>query len=245
MKKNSLLKKISLLILSATIFAGGLTSIPAYAHSLEDKLSLIQQVHADLDEEALYALVTEYAHAEDLSFEDSLDAFYQEAKIQMVELQNNNRNARSSSANRGVGTANNKGDVFYSIAWTGINHGHSGIFYTRTSVIHAPGPGRNSRLENSSNPMGVRGGIQIQSVNTTQTNRNRAADFAYSHLRNRPYDIMFASNKTTMARLNCSSLVWNAYMRSSAKIDLDRNGGPGVYPADIRDSPRTTTYRRL
>lgn len=245
MKKNSLLKKISLIVLSATFFTSGLISTPAYALSLEDKLSLIQQVHAELNEETIHALVTEYAYTERISFEASLDAFYQEAKIQIVEQQNNS-NARSSSApNQRLGQANNRGDVFYSVAWTGINHGHSGIFYTKASVIHAPGPGRNSRQESSNNFLGRKGGTQLQSVNTTQTNRNRAADFAYNHLRNRPYDVLFASNKTTTARLNCSSLVWNAYMRSSAKIDLDRNGGPGVYPADIRDSPRTTTYRRL
>jgi len=28
-------------------------------------------------------------------------------------------------------------------------------------------------------------------------------------------------------------------------IDLDKNGGLGVYPADIRDSSKTVTYKKL
>lgn len=44
--------------------------------------------------------------------------------------------------------------------------------------------------------------------------------------------------------MNCSQLVWVAYMEA-AGIDLDSNGGPGVYPYDIRDSSYTVTYQWL
>jgi hypothetical protein len=53
---------------------------------------------------------------------------------------------------------------------------------------------------------------------------------------------VFAANKITMSKLNCSSLVWRAYKH--VNIDLDSNGGPGVYPADIRNSRFTSTYER-
>lgn len=42
---------------------------------------------------------------------------------------------------------------------------------------------------------------------------------------------------------NCSSLVWSAYMYASKnEIDLDNDGGPGVYPDDVRDSPVVEDY---
>lgn len=51
---------------------------------------------------------------------------------------------------------------------------------------------------------------------------------AYNKLRGKEYDINFAFNKNNTNKLNCSALVWFAY--DHVNIDLDKNGGPGVYP---------------
>ncbi|KAB7789844.1 hypothetical protein [Bifidobacterium leontopitheci] len=44
--------------------------------------------------------------------------------------------------------------------------------------------------------------------------------------------------------MNCSQLAWASYYYTS-KLDLDSNGGSGVYPKDIRDSQYTLTYKTL
>ncbi len=35
---------------------------------------------------------------------------------------------------------------------------------------------------------------------------------------------------------NCSQLVWAAYKSTDPNVDLDSDGGPGVYPTDIKKS---------
>ncbi|MFV0499865.1 MAG: hypothetical protein ACK5NF_07590 [Bacilli bacterium] len=58
----------------------------------------------------------------------------------------------------------------------------------------------------------------------------------------RPYDFDFANNKQFTAaedlKYNCSELVWKAW-KTKAGVDLDSNGGSGVYPNNIKDSSRT------
>ena len=84
-----------------------------------------------------------------------------------------------------------------------------------------------------------------QYVKTTTASRNKAAGHAYKKLRNKSYNLNFAFNKsTTSSKMNCSQLVWAAY-KASTKIDLDGNGGPGVYPYNIKDSSKTKTYKTL
>lgn len=56
------------------------------------------------------------------------------------------------------------------------------------------------------------------------------------------YDANFSDNKkNTVAnnkRMNCSELVWKAW-KFKKNVDLDSNGGPGVYPNNIKNSNRT------
>lgn len=35
---------------------------------------------------------------------------------------------------------------------------------------------------------------------------------------------------------NCSQLVWGAYKSTDPNVDLNSDGGPGVYPTDIKKS---------
>ncbi|MFI5504205.1 hypothetical protein ACFLIN_02445 [Corynebacterium kutscheri] len=92
--------------------------------------------------------------------------------------------------------------------------------------------------------------LRKQTVNTSQATRNAAANWTLSKTGvgyNSPgagYRYNFAFNKNVDGdSFNCSSLVWSAYMVASRNaIDLDKNGGPGVYPDDIRDSPFVRDY---
>lgn len=141
-----------------------------------------------------------------------------------------------------LGSGSQKGDVFWSPAATlFIQHGHSGIYYSKAVVVEAPGLGKNS-WSIYAKSVRVGSGTQKQHVLTTQKNRDAAANYAYRYMRNKPYNNVFFDNKhVPSSSYNCSQLVWGAYKKAS-NIDLDGNGGLGVYPVDIRDSRLTSTY---
>lgn len=144
-----------------------------------------------------------------------------------------------------LGYSARMGDLFVSPAATGfVQHGHTGIYYSTKVIVEAPGQGLNSRSVSAATYKVGKGAVK-QYVRTTTTLRNRAASHAFNHLRGRPYNLNFAFNKSTNgAKMNCSQLVWAAY-KAASNIDLDGNGGPGVYPYNIRDSSKTTTYKTL
>lgn len=83
----------------------------------------------------------------------------------------------------------------------------------------------------------ARGGLRIH---TGTTYRVAAANWAGRHP-NRPYNLNFAVNKTVeSSKYNCSRCVWASYKISG--LDLDSDGGPRVYPDDIRNSRLLTRY---
>ncbi|WJJ14464.1 YiiX/YebB-like N1pC/P60 family cysteine hydrolase (plasmid) [Prescottella equi] len=135
------------------------------------------------------------------------------------------------------------GDIFYSYADTAaVNHGHNGIFVSKTQNIEAAGLGKKTVLVDNA------AGRQVSSptlswVNTSQEIRQRAVDWAYTKL-GTSYNLHFAWNrKVEDEQYNCSQLVWAAFMHASYNdLDLDDDGGHGVYPRDIRDSPWITHY---
>lgn len=135
-----------------------------------------------------------------------------------------------------------KGDIFVSSAGL-LWFGHAGIYTSTTVIVHAPGLNQYSLAEWYSS-VGVGSGSVGQYVSTSQTARNNAGNFAYNYLRGKPYNTNFWSNKyVSSSAYNCSQLVWAAY-RGATGIDLDGNGGTGVYPWDLEKSGLTQTYRR-
>lgn len=139
----------------------------------------------------------------------------------------------------------NRGDIFVSPASTlFIKHGHTGIYYTTKTIVEAPGLTQKSRSIAAKDVKVAKGTVK-QSVTTSQSNRDKAASYAYNNMRNKFYNANFAANHSVPADLyNCSQLVWGAY-KASVKIDLDTNGGFGVYPFDLKDSKLTVTYGTL
>ncbi|SMD19948.1 YiiX/YebB-like N1pC/P60 family cysteine hydrolase [Lentzea albidocapillata] len=139
-----------------------------------------------------------------------------------------------------VGNSRYKGDIFHSYAKTVVPHNHVGIFYTTKIVVEAPGPKSLSQARTAAT-LNKCGPVYKMYVKAKQTTRNKAANYAYNSLRGKSYDLDFAINKTNTAlRLNCSELVWRAYKH--AGIELDSNGGPGVYPDNIKDDSSTVIY---
>lgn len=144
-----------------------------------------------------------------------------------------------------VGNGRNKGDIFHSHAKTLNNdHDHVGIYYTTKTIVEAPGEGSKSKSVTAAT-LKKCGPIVKMYVDTTQAKRDKAANHAYNNFRGLPYDKNFFDNKdNSNGKLNCSELVWKAY-KHGAGIDLDSNGGKGVYPDDIRDHSKTVTYATI
>lgn len=155
--------------------------------------------------------------------------------------------ASSSGGNQrkvALGTARYIGDVFYSSNSTaGVQHGHNGIYVTSTSYVEAAGIGKvvvklNALAANAPAPAYK----YYVGWNKQSPNKIKAANFALSKLGKR-YNVAFFNNKFINSdTYNCSQLVWAAYKSTDPNVDLDANGGPGVYPADIANSHWTTWY---
>jgi uncharacterized protein YycO len=144
-----------------------------------------------------------------------------------------------------VGNGRSKGDIFHSYAKTAVfKHNHVGIYYSTKTIVEAPGSGSNSRSVTAST-LKKCGPIYKMYVDTKQSNRDKAANHAYNKFRNMPYDSNFFDNKdNSNGKLNCSELVWKAY-KHGADIDLDRDGGEGVYPDNIKDHASTVVYATI
>lgn len=144
-----------------------------------------------------------------------------------------------------VGNAKNKGDIFHSYSKTSVyEHNHVGIYYTTKTIVEAPGPGSKSKSVTAST-LKKCGPIYKMSVNAKQASRDKAANYAYNNFRDKEYDTNFALNKNSNStKLNCSELVWKAY-KYTVEIELDSNGGQGVYPNNILDDGSTVTYETI
>ncbi|WP_458123237.1 hypothetical protein [Paenibacillus sp. Z3-2] len=128
-----------------------------------------------------------------------------------------------------------KGTFFYQPASTlGLPHGHIGMYYTKTTIIEAANPNDGVRSASVANRK-VSSGSRIMSTTvTTITKDEAAANWAYGKKGN-SYNNNFVSNRSCDgSKFNCSQLVWCAF-KQAANIDLDKDGGWGVYPVDIRD----------
>lgn len=142
-----------------------------------------------------------------------------------------------------LGTARYAGDIYFAASSTyGISHGHVGIYSSTTRVTEA-----RTSDERSGNFL-VSGrkycrNIEKMDVATSYSTQVKAADYARVYLTGKRYNNNFAWNKgSNIDTLNCSELVYKAYKRS-VNIDLDFDGGLGVYPVDIRNDAKTRTYK--
>ncbi|KXB33420.1 hypothetical protein HMPREF3192_01185, partial [Atopobium deltae] len=145
----------------------------------------------------------------------------------------------SQGADRQLCRSYYKGDMFLSPASTSfVSHGHIGIYGDKDWIVEAPGFFAKSRWAWHYNTFVGKGTVLMETT-LTQAQQNAAADYAYNHLLGYPYNPIFWNNKElNPERLNCSQLVWLAY-KKGAGVDLDGNGGAGVYPYDIKDSKYT------
>lgn len=144
------------------------------------------------------------------------------------------------SSSRTLPTAYYKGDMYLTPSYTAavVNHGHIGIYGGKDWVVEASGPKWDSNWW-WHYQIPVAKGTVLMETTLAQSQQDAAADYAYHSLIGYSYNYKFWSNKEqSPTRLNCSQLVWLAY-KKAVGVDLDGNGGPGVYPYDIKASPYT------
>lgn len=136
------------------------------------------------------------------------------------------------------------GDVFYSSNSTaGIQHGHNGIYYRTTHYVEATGFKEGITKVYAGAPVAPAPAYKYYvGWNRQSPNKIKAANFALAQV-GKGYNGAFFNNKKIVSNTyNCSQLVWAAYKSTDPNVDLDSNGGPGVYPADIAKSHWTTWY---
>lgn len=163
----------------------------------------------------------------------------------------NNYGPRNEDDLRPIPTARRAGDIFYSDAAQNFGqfnyeHGHNGIYVNTTDTVQALDPKRGVQLVLPDSARGLYNPTLME-ANTSDSVRSAAAVYASGKVGS-GYNKDFAFNRRDWrtgekGTYNCSQLVWAAYMNASnANLDLDKDGGWGVWPKDIRDSTRVTRY---
>ncbi|MGZ2224334.1 YiiX/YebB-like N1pC/P60 family cysteine hydrolase [Glutamicibacter nicotianae] len=230
------------------------SAMPALADTGNGSLNELANLNPGTSVTELKDSLGEFAQDEGISLDEAVNRALSESKASVREAKSvdslANRSVASAASSGGSGTvtlgsATRKGDLFVSPASTlFVQHGRTGIYYSTATIVEAPGTGKNSRSIAGSSVKVGKGAVK-QYVSTTATNRGKAANHAFNKLRGKGYNSNFAVNKsTTGSKMNCSQLVWAAY-KAATGIDLDGNGGLGVYPYNIKDSSKTVTYKTL
>lgn len=139
-----------------------------------------------------------------------------------------------------------KGNFYYTASQTAyMNHGHVGMYYSSDVIVESV-PETGVRTISTTLRKVDQGDAQVKSVTTSSSNRNNAANWAFSRVGIDAYSYNFVTNRSTshIGDKNCSKLVWSAY-KLNGNLDLDVDGGLGVYPRDVRDAPGTQLVRNI
>ncbi len=150
----------------------------------------------------------------------------------------------SSGGTVSVGSST-KGNFYYTPSQTAyLDHGHVGMYYSSTTIVESV-PSDGVRTISTTARKVDSSGAMVKSVTTTATNRNKAADWAKTQV-GQSYSYNFATNRKTShtGAKNCSKLIWSAY-KLNGSLDLDVDGGLGVYPRDVRDAKATKLVRNI
>lgn len=213
--------------------------------------------------------VSEYAASQGITEEQAVSILYADSSEARAvhgstaqAMATNSGGANATRVRLGCAAA---GYFTYSFSETlTVKHGHNTLFIGRCEAVHMPGRDIPNIRRITSAYTGLRTHpsypAHLRRVNGASINMNdRAGQFGVNRLNaNVRYEPDFTFNKhpnwplaspdsqVWKTTYNCSSLVWAAWMYASTyNVDLDRNGGPGVYPEDLWKSPHTVLSRYL
>lgn len=230
----------------ALLFAGAGMASAAESSDIK-RLAEIQQVE---DVQAFEVEMKEMAEAAGIPFDDFTSVALAEVEHELADAQAEVSEATGMTTmgpgactSRKMPSASQRGDHIW-IPSLPI-FGHSALYWSGTSIIEAPGVNKKSRQIHISDRSACKG-AQVQHVKTSAGNRVSAVNRAKNSYVGKSYDKSFAVNKTNgPSKLNCSELVWRAYRHSASGLNLDSNGGKGVFPNNIKNHGKTSTYKTL
>ncbi|MER2263049.1 MAG: hypothetical protein ABS934_13640 [Psychrobacillus sp.] len=240
MKKPFAALSLSAMLLVSTSFTGA----SANSYSYLDEISSLQP---DVSTEEMMASVQEIAKNTGETEEQILEQIYKELKTDQAQGLAEAKSNHTQGASGGTVSVGNstKGNFYYTPSQTAyLDHGHVGLYYTSTTIVESV-PSTGVRTISTTARKVDSSGALVKSVSTTSTNRNNAANWAYTQV-GQSYSYNFATNRSTghNGAKNCSKLIWSAY-KLNGNLDLDDDGGLGVYPRDVRDAPGTTLVRNI
>lgn len=236
------MKKILLVMLLLTFLVP--TTISALGQEEDALLDRVLGVYPDVTKEQLLSEIDYASRVTNQPRNVIMQQMYKELRSKKVTPQ-----MSIASGDKGQGAyqlaSSSKGDVFFETASTiGIPHGHVGIYYTPDYIVESvPSTGvRKVKLIDKRVDTGSKI-LTLKNEYANATARSQAADWANGRIGEK-YSYNFATNRLTSCSgdKNCSKLVWCAF-KEKANIDIDGDGGLGVYPVDIRDSSMFTTLR--
>lgn len=232
-------------VLSATLLLGCSGTIAASAASPSPlpglsphQVAEILSVNPGLSEAQLLADAQRYANRSGESVERVL--------IEVAATAHGVAAARPHTRGGGGGSTpvppgRNDGDIYF--VPSGFTH--VGLYSGNTlKVIEAPGLGQGPSHEIFASEKRLDRGARRLTTVRSADEQEAVVGYAREHLLGRRYNLDFLWNTYPLAEddpVNCSQLVWNAYLHA-ADLDLDHDGGPGVYPVDIYRSGFTTEY---
>lgn len=216
-----------------------LSSMPGVtSEELKNSIKESAKLLGKSEEEILEQMIRELRNQQDLAEKEKKSI--QQKKIDSKLKKSLGKQLLSESYT--LGPAKYNGDVFYEPASTfSIEYGHVGIYWTADTIVESlPSTGVRSISRNSKS---VESGSKIFTFSGVNADvQNVASNWAYGRIGD-PYSYNFATNRLTdsYGAKNCSKLVWAAY-KETAGLDIDKDGGLGVYPKDILYDSRASVY---
>ena len=237
--RKGFVRKIYTIALILIAFLVPLNQAHAYSSELDEIISAagLNPLSSE-DREMITREIHQTALAMGNSYDEELHRIATESRNAMTAKQKDSARPPRGSSDKNIsaGKAERVGDIFYSSNSTmGIAHGHTAIYVSQYTYVEATTPYvRKVNANEKEAPSPVYKyyvGWAWQSPN-----KYKAANFAKSKI-GKSYNYFFWNNKTVHANsYNCSQLVWAAYKSTDPNVDLDSDGGPGVYPTDIQKS---------
>lgn len=223
-----------LVALAVALTAATLSGTPAWAH--DDAIDELIRQNPGATRTSMIESLNRYAAEHGTTYAVARDVALREGRSHRL------GGMRSSSGGGGkkwvtLGEPTGPGDIFVTAGETlFVQHGHAGIYSSWDVVVEAPGLNQRSRSIHISKKRVEQGKTYKLWIGIAVSEREKAARYAFDHLRGRVYNVNFWDNKDNRGPVNCSQLVWLSYKLSS-NTDIDGNGGSGVYPYDFEHSP--------
>ncbi|NUS43208.1 MAG: hypothetical protein HOQ24_05910 [Mycobacteriaceae bacterium] len=211
---------------------------PGFARA-DDDFARLLQLSPDTTAQELEDSARAYAQSAGITYAEALALARAGAEANLIE----SSGGSCDTPEKIIGNAELRGDVFYSSSTHGIDHGHVGLYSQIDQITEAPGVGKRSGTFSATGRTYCTG-IEKMHVDTSSAYRGKAADFAETKLVGKSYGGFLFNKDDSLDDLNCSELVWKAYM-FGPEVDLDAGEPTAVYPLDIKNSKLTDTYKTI